>query len=275
MLKKMTLLLSVALPFSFPQAFATWEEFQVNDTEGGSTVKAIWKNPQKPGKFILTSADPASHVAYVQTLTSLPIKEGYPGAEGSEGRFKAQNIDRQKAKNLYHLYTLSYQGENEDQSSLGFVQFGRMPSKGYQEGTENGPTIHHPIIQKWINLGITEKIDPNGSLEDANIKRINNRGLAMILPLFKVDATEEQKKGAIEACYELTCQFKRNGSLLPVEGTLPYVVMSLFRSDDSNVALFSANSFEADTDSGFGWFYPKEGIPQPRTMITRLVEARE
>src|ERR1700722_19182554 len=166
MLKKMALLLSVALPFSFSQAFANWEEFKVQDNEDGTrTVRASWKDPQKKEKFILESANPTSYDAYVKTLTSLPIKEGYPVPEGSEGRFKAQNVDRQKAKNLYHLYTLSYQGdENEDKSCLGFVQFGRMPSKGYPEGIETNPTAHHPIIQKWISLGLTEKIDPNGSL---------------------------------------------------------------------------------------------------------------
>ena len=62
---------------------------------------------------------------------------------------------------------------------------------------------------------------------------------------------------------------------MPVEVTLPNVALSLFRPDDSNVWLFNANGFEVDNNEGFGWFYPKDGTPQLRAMVTRIVEERE
>jgi len=276
MFKKITLLLSVALPFSCSQAFANWEEFEIREGKDNSkTVKAIWKSSHRHDKFTLESADPASFNKYVDTLKSLPIKEGYPAIDNSEKNFKFQNIDRQNAGNLYHLFTLSYRGEKEEDKSLGFIQFGRMPSKGYQEGTEKDPIAHHAILEKWLELGVTHKINPDGGLNDSNIERIENRGLAMILPLFKPEASEDQRKGTIETCFEFVRELKKGNYLLPVEKTLPHVAIGLFIPNDSNVGSFSANDFNVDGNEGFAWFYPKDGEPNPRVMVTRQIEIKE
>ncbi|MBY0291974.1 MAG: hypothetical protein K2W92_01635, partial [Alphaproteobacteria bacterium] len=152
-----------------------------------------------------------------------------------------------------------------------FVQFGRMPSKGYAEGIEGHPHAHHPIIEKWISLGITQKVDPEGSLGDDNIERIENRGLAMILPLFSVEANDSQRRGAIETSFEFVRQLRERQSLLPVESTLPHAAMSLFHPADPNVQRFTENGFDGDSNPEFGWFYPQEGIPQPRTLVTRYI----
>ncbi|MBY0501909.1 MAG: hypothetical protein K2P93_07920 [Alphaproteobacteria bacterium] len=272
MFKKTPLLIALMLPFSVSQSFAVWEEFLIQDGEETTkTVRAKWKSSELPGSFTLESAEAESFPIYSQTLADLPLKDGYPAVEGGEGRFNVQNIARQKVGNLYHLYKVSYQEEGQAASSLGFVQFGRMPSKGYSEGIEDKPVIHHPIIQKWMMLQITEQAPAAESLADANINRIGNRGLAMILPLFNSHADEGQKRGTIETCYELVCKLTKDEFLLPVEGTIPHVAMSLFHPEDPNIPLFSQNGFEVDNNPGFGWFYPKEGVPQPRTMVTRYV----
>ena len=225
------------------------------------------------GHFTLTSAGPDSFDAYVDTLSALPLKDGYPAEEKAESIFKAQNIDRQSNGNVFHLYKVSCQAEDGiAELPLGFVQFGRMPSKGY--GEEGGK--HLPIIKKWISLGITQQIDPTpslenpeGSLADVNIARTENRGLAMILPLFDVRADENQRKGIIDASFQLVRQFSE--SPLPFEKTLPHTAVSLFHPTDPNVGYFAANGFEVDANEGFGWFYPKEGVAQPRTMVTRVI----
>lgn len=273
MFKKIALLVSVTFPLSISQSFANWESFEEIDIEEGQRVHAVWKNPAGDKKFSLKSAEFDSFESYTETLAVLPIKEGYPTVEGSEQRFKLQNTDRQGARNPYHLYTLSFQTEGNDEiHSLGFVQFGRMPSLGYSEGIEAYPTAHHPIINKWMSLGVTKQRDLEGSLHNDNLERIENRGLAMILPLFTPDISQEDRAEAVEACYKLVCEFTKRNKKLPVEGTLPHTAVSLFHPSDPNIEAFGASGFIADAHEGFGWFYPKDGVPQPRTLVTRLVE---
>ncbi|MBX9786765.1 MAG: hypothetical protein K2Y08_05455 [Alphaproteobacteria bacterium] len=274
MFKKIAFLVSIAFPLSISQSFANWELFEEsNPEEGAQRIHAVWKNPEGDRKFFLRSAEPDSFVSYTETLAALPIKAGYPAVEGAEQRFMAQNTHRREAQNPHHLYTLSSQiNGNDEIFPLGFIQFGRLPSRGYAEGNEAHPTAHHPIIQKCISLGITKQIDPEGAFNDANLERIENRGLAMILPLFTPDISPEDRVGAIEATYKFVCEFTKRGKTLPVEGTLPYVAVSLFHPSDPNIAAFETSGFAADADEGFGWFYPQAGVPQPRTLVTRPVE---
>lgn len=273
MIKKIILRAVVALPFMLSQSYAVWEHFEIQGEEGApKTVRAVWNSAQTQGRFTFESASSESFEEYQETLQALPLKEGYPSVDRAPNNFAAQNIARQTNGNLYHLYTVSFQAEGQDaETRLGFVQFGRMPSKGYAEGIEGHPHAHHPIIEKWIALGITQKVDPEDSLEDGNIKRIGNHGLAMILPLFKNEADETQRKGAIETSFEFVRELTTKQNLLPVEGTLPYVAISLFHPEDPNVQRFAENGFDVDGNPGFAWFYPKEGIPQPRTMVTRHI----
>lgn len=277
MFKKIALLVSVTFPLSISQSFANWEFFEEsNPAEGPQTIRAVWKKTDGDRKFFLNSAKADSLENYTGILTALPLKDGYPAVEGSEQRFKLQNTDRQEAQNPYHLYTLSSQIDAGDENlPLGFVQFGRMPSLGYSEGVPGYPIAHHPIIENFMDLGITEQEHPAGGLNNDNLKRIENRGLTMILPLFTPEISPENRVGAIEACYELVAEFTKRGKTLPIEGTLPYRAVGLFHPSDSNIEAFQANGFTADTHEGYGWFYPKDGVPQPRTMVTRLVEIEE
>ncbi len=285
MFKKISLFLSVALPVSISQSFAVleWLSFEDKDTENGRHVRAILKDSKTSEQFILESAVQESYDSYVKTLKSLPEKIGYPSEKKAEASFKLQNIDRQLEKNPYHLYTLSYQGKEEEKtSSLGFVQFGRMPTLGYPEGTEENPTAHHEILKKWMELGITTQINETEGFKKDNFERIENRGLAVILPLFNYGLLKEEKISSIEACYKLVCKMtnlaKESGQakdLLPIEKTLPHYVISLFDSEDDNIDYFQKNGFSVDKNEGFGWFYPKGEkiqIPQSATMVTRLVE---
>lgn len=286
MFKKIALLVSVVFPLSVSQSFANWESFEESNLEeGAQRICAVWKNPAKDRRFFLRSAEPESLESYKGILASLPLKDGYPAEEGSEQRFKFQNTDRQGAKNPYHLYTLSFQSDgSEEICPLGFIQFGRMPSLEYPEGIGAYPTAHHFIINKWISLGITKQINPEGGFHNDNLERIENRGLAMILPLFTPDISQEDRAGAVEAAYELVCEFAKRGKMLPVEGTLPHVAVNLLHPSDPNIGAFQSSSFSADADEGFAWFYPKaikdgeiviDYDPQARTMVTRPVEIEE
>lgn len=141
----------------------------------------------------------------------------------------------------------------------------------YPEGTDSNPTAHHPIIEKWISLGVTQKKDPNGGLDKDNIERVDNRGLAMILPYFSASVTVDQRIESVNACHQLVCELNRQGKRLPVEATNPYVTMSLFHPEDPNVVAFERSGFSVDAHPGFGWFYPQGETPQLRTMVTRPI----
>lgn len=271
MFKKITLLASAILPLSISQSFANWESFEeINLEEGGQRIHAVWKNPARDRKFFLRSAGPDSFESYTETHAA----EGYPAVERSEKHFKRQNVDRQGDKNPYHLYTLSFQIDGNDEIlPLGFVQFSWMPSLGYPEGMGDDPTAYHPIIQNWMDFKITQQKDPEGGFDDDNLERIENRGLATILPFFSSDISQENRTGAVEACHKLVGEFTKRGKTLPEEGTLPYRVVSLFHPNDPNIAAFESNGFTTDAGEEFRWwFYPNFGAPQPRVMVTRLVE---
>jgi len=283
MLKK-TAFLSLLFSLSFSQVFAGFEE-----DEKERTVK--WKHPKTEEELTFKSASELDFYAYSTALKSLPIKDGYPALDGQTvDRFTAQNLDRQKNGNPYHFYRLFFKGK-ERQVDLGFVQFGRMPTLGYEEGIAEKGMEHHPIIQTWMKLGITQQKSSVGGLKKDNIERIGNRGIAMILPIFPKEVQEskdlkEIRDTAIEACYEMICWRAQQGKLLPVEETIPHAVISLFRPDDSTVLSYLSTGFVGDDNPGFGWFYPKREtvneskseespirhIPQPRIMMIKPVK---
>src|SRR5579863_5674331 len=108
MFKKSLLSLSFLLPFSLTPAFAEWESFDI--TEQGDTrktIRAVWKDPETEGRVTLESVSDLEE--YKNCLRELAFKEGYPAEEGAEGRFNAQNINRQKDGNSYHLLRMTYQ----------------------------------------------------------------------------------------------------------------------------------------------------------------------
>lgn len=161
---------------------------------------------------------------------------------------------------------------------LGLVQFGRMLTKGYAEGIDTPEkdklTVHHEIIKTVMALGITAQIDPAVGLGDANIVRIANRGAAFILPFFNPQIALEQRSVVLRTCHAFVTECTKRGFLLPGEQTRPHVLMALHHPEDPNVEAFMRAGFKADTNSGFGWFYPKGGRPDPRVMLTCGIDGR-
>lgn len=270
MFKKL-LALSLILPLSLSQALANWDAFDVREEDSAKTVRAVWKGER--GQVVLESAGPESLARYKSTLSALQELKGYPDLATADGKFQAQNLDRQGAGNFFHLFSVSRPSEGGE-VPLGFVQFGRMPTKGYQEGIEGDPTAHHTILNTWMDLGVTELIDPYAGYGDTNIRRIENRGLAFILPLFLGEVNPEERAEVLRACVGFICRVTEGGGVLPIEGTRPYTAISLLHPADSNVGAFIRAGFGSKTDPGFGWFYPKEGVAQPRTLVVLKLEEK-
>ncbi|MES2211987.1 MAG: hypothetical protein V4490_02470 [Pseudomonadota bacterium] len=156
--------------------------------------------------------------------------------------------------------------------SLGLVQFGRMPTKGYPEGIETPTndrlTVHHAIINKFMTLGVTRQIDPAQGLGDGNVERIDNKGAAFVLPFFNPTTAVEHRAAGLIACRSFVAECAKGGHLLPVEKTLPHVLMALHHPEDRNVDAFINAGFTRDDNPVFGWFYPVNGQPSPRVMLT-------
>jgi hypothetical protein len=260
MFKKMYILITCFSFFSISPTFAMLD-IELGQTEDRHTVKAVQKD------VIIESATPEDLGGYKAILEQLPRFGGYPAINGSEGRFTAQNLDRQRADNPFHLYSITSGEEN-----IGFLQLGRMPCTAYEEGPNaENPTAHHPIIEKFISLGLTQKIDQDAGFKKENIQRVENRGAAAILPMFRPDVSEEVKQQVISSTFELIRHFTSHGKTLPVENTIPHVAVGLFHPDDPIVNTFRQMGFEVDDNPEFRWFYPDAADPR-RVMVERKIQ---
>lgn len=260
MFKKMYFLIACFSFFSISPTFAMLD-IEFGQTEDRHTVKAVQQD------VVIESATPDDLRGYKAILEQLPTIGGYPAITGSEGRFATQNLDRQKAGNPFHLYSLTFGKEN-----IGFLQLGRMPCVGYEEGPdEKNQTAHHPIIEKFMNLGLTQKADQDAGFKKENIQRVENRGVAAILPMFRPEVTENVRQKVITSTFELIRHFTSHGKTLPVENTTPHVVVGLFHPDDPIVNTFRQTGFEVDDNPGFRWFYPDAADPR-RVMVERKIQ---
>jgi len=264
MLKKTALLFTLTLPTIISPAFAEWDEFDINEK---GHVRAVWSNPDG-SRVHLESASEKDKEPYREVILGRKRAQGDPDPTKVDATFKAQNLDRQEAGNPFHLYSVRFQMKDTFEA-LGYIQLGRMPSINYPEGpSAENATAHHPIIQKFISLGITQKRDAAGGLDKDNIERIGNRGIAFVLPVLR-DESLKFHNDALKACHELVCKFSIGGSLLPVEKTNPHVAMSLLCPEDRVVESFISAHYDVDDNEGFGWFYPgADGKPRPRIMVT-------
>jgi hypothetical protein len=276
MFKKITFFLSILLPFG--QSFAgqlEWEEsLETFAALPRSHVKATWRDPLLEGKLLLNSVRSLNSDGSLKHSLPFPWQAIYPNPEQATLSFKMQHIDRLAIKNPYHLYEIKHQSEEDEAVTIGYAQFDRMPTAvpGYPEGTKENPQAYHSIIRKFISLGVTKQKEANAGLNRHNIERIENRGIAMISLLFDSRTLPLYRSSSIQACYELIGEFKKKNKTLPIESTVPYVVMSLLRPDNLTIKSFEESGFDVSHDESFGLLYSSEGIPQPRTMVTRFVD---
>src|SRR5471030_2310416 len=144
--------------------------FLVSCTRDHMSFREWDEGPQPP--VVLTSATVEDLYCFKDTIEEKICRSGFPTDDILGNWFYEQHLKRVEEGNPYHLYVVTTQcGER-----LGYVHLGVMPTLGYC------PTKHCAIIEKWISLGILEKVNNPANPCQWCLRRVDNRGLAFILP---------------------------------------------------------------------------------------------
>lgn len=215
------------------------------------------------------SAEEGEYKQVAELVSGKAFTEGLPGYS-DEGEFndeklsswfKNQNLSRQfgEKKNLFHTYNVMH----PEAGDIGYIHFGRMPTLAKYD-----PVKHAAIIEQFMALGVTQKKDAAGGLELDNIERVDNRGLAHMLPILKDGLEEEVVVSVLNATFAFAKKMADQGFNLPIEETKPHQLIGLFSPEDPLLSLFKRAGFEVTENAGFYEFYNKD-----RVMVhTRLGE---
>lgn len=205
-----------------------------------------------PPAIVLTTATVEDLHPFKSLMIEKVSHSGFPRQESLGHWFYEHHLKRVEEGNPYHLYTVKTAcGE-----LIGYVHLGVMPTMGYCL------PAHCPIVDKWISLGVIEKV-----CEDNCLHRIDNRGIAFILPILKDDLTRGEEESTINASYYMLKSLRAEGKLLPNENTLPYQVIGLFKPSNDLINSFEGAGFTVDENDGFYKFYNKD-----RVMVTKPLD---
>jgi hypothetical protein len=181
-------------------------------------------------------------------------RSGLPSEENLGHWFYENHLRRVEEGNPYHLYAVRTQCGQ----CLGYVQLGVMPTLGYCIPQ------HVQIVDKWVALGVIQKVPDSCGCA---LTRVDNRGLAYMLPILKDDLTRCEEIGIIYAAYEKLRELRAGGQLLPNEKTMPHQVISLLKPSNDLIESFEGVGFKVDENKGFFEFYHKD-----RAMLTKCLE---
>ncbi|EKE08968.1 MAG: hypothetical protein ACD_16C00231G0001 [uncultured bacterium] len=184
------------------------------------------------------------------------LMDGYLSQEGLLRKyFFSHNLERQMAGIPYHLYRVSEITEGSDSEKLlGFLHLGRrstFATEDQRKRWESNPDYPQKLYRLWVELEILEKKDKEKGFEESNLRRIESRGLAHLLPVLDPTLDTKKKAQCIQVGYGLICHFAEEGcSLLPEESpsgsesTLPYQVIAFCDpNEDSLVDAFRLAGF--------------------------------
>jgi len=213
----------------------------------------------EPQPVILTSATIEDLPQFKALLVEKASLCGLPNPhEDNLGNwFYEHHLRRVEDGSPYHLYVVKTQCGQR----LGYVHLGVMPTLGYCKST------HAAILSKWVSLGVLEEVKDECNPCECTFKRVDNRGLAFILPILKDDLSRGEEEYAINASINMLKCFVAEGKLLPCENTIPYQVVGLFKPTNDIINSFEGVGFKVDENEGFYKFYHKD-----RAMVTRVVQ---
>lgn len=238
MLKKLVVLVVTFLPFILNQGYAHWDEFKIFEgADGSMAIRARYILPSGR-KIDIRSTSQDDRKRYLKLMKN-QHKDAYIPYKAADYFFTHYNLFRQKAGLLCHLYSFSSDG-----TELGFIQIGRLKTFGVffngawrEYDTENW----EKVMQTWIRLGIIKQKERDEECVPSNLERIEERGLARILPILNLALGEKDQEAALEACFHLISRFQEEGVRLLAEkkvdsyeeeSTLPYQVIGEFKQDD-------------------------------------------
>ncbi|MBY0501915.1 MAG: hypothetical protein K2P93_07950 [Alphaproteobacteria bacterium] len=272
MLKKLVILVVIFSSFILNQGYAHWDEFKIFRGEDGSkSIKASYTLPSGR-KVDIRSTSQDDRMRYL-ALAKNQYQEGYIPHKIADYFFTRYNLLRQKEGLLWHLYSFSSEGKE-----LGFIQIGRLKTFGvFFKGAwrEYSSENWEKVMQTWISLEIIKQKERDVECALPNLERIEERGLARILPILDLTLSEEDQEAALEACFHLISRFQQEGERLLAEkkaesyeeeSTLPYQVVGEFKQDDSIVHRLQS----------IGFISTQSPLPQtsrePCAILTKKIE---
>lgn len=157
-----------------------------------------------------------------------------------------------------------------------YVSFGVMPTR-----TPYKPVEHHDILKTFISLGIIRHVDQAAqTFEQKALERVDERGLAIMLPFFPRLDPEVQSVGEYSRlctqsfgfCAAIAQHFAMKKALLPREVAQAYRLIALLSPvENLPLILFAQQAgFEVIENK---WF--KEFYGDPRAMLVANLFATE
>lgn len=176
------------------------------------------------------------------------FKKGFPDNPVS---WSENHINRQKGGNSFSALIL----ENSEGQPVGVLGFGRMPVLNYNPNFKD-------IIETYLGFGVIRLKNPEADSKYAqdNIERVDNQGIAVLLPILPQSLGEEKIKEALKIGISVV-QFLKKSTILPFEGTAPTHLIGLYHPQDPLIPALEAVGFEILAKDGF-----KEYYSEPRVM---------
>lgn len=188
-----------------------------------------------------------SDIEEIGSISKEACPEGLPQ---DVAKWAENLINRRNGGNWYSCLTIK---EKEEGKIVAFLGLGRMPALNYDPKFTD-------IIKTWMNFKVIQQINSEDGYNKDNFKRVENAGIAFILPIIPISLSTEDKNNIITMGTDVVEFFKSKNFLLPIEKTLPHDVITLLSSKDSLGKNFQEAGYELIEKEGFFGFYDKERI---------------
>lgn len=171
--------------------------------------------------------------------------EGFPDLNTWTGNL----VKRQNGGNSYSALILSDAGK-----PVGVLGLGRMPVVNYEPKFVD-------IIETYVEFGVTKFVNPEAADKYAkeNIVQIQNKGLAILLPILPESLGDEKRVSALKIGVDVV-RFLKGSTRLPIEGTIPEYLIGLYHPTDPLLPLLESAGFTILKKKGFEGFYDKERV---------------
>lgn len=186
---------------------------------------------------------------HLQNIMNACFQEGLPASAES---YTSNMVKRAETGNAFTCYF--FHDTSSPETTQAAVGFGRMPASGYKAAE------HADILTHFIDLGVLRKKDEQAGLDEANLERIENRGVGVILPMLPLALSAQYKLCVLKQAKALFESFATEGKTLPIEKTQPHQLIGLFHPDDTLIPLMLEAGFTLTIKEGFDAFYNKNRI---------------
>lgn len=188
----------------------------------------------------------ASDIDDIGRLCAASNPQGLPE---DSAKWAENLIVRRNGGNYYSCLIVK---DTADQT-VAALGLGRMPSLGYEPKFTD-------IIDTWMNFGVIGQKSPENGYAKDNFERLENAGIATLLPIIPMSLTPEAQSEIIKLGAEVVQFFKDKNFVLPIEKTLPHDLITLLSPADLLCEKFKEVGFTLLEKEGYAGFYDKERV---------------